>query len=156
VDDQPLSVLFLCTHNSARSQLAEGLTHLLAGDQVAVASAGSAPTAVHPNAQALLREWGLDPTAYSSKALERFAGQQFDYIITVCDRARERCPVFPGNPLHLHWSLPDPALAGDEAAQWAAFRAVGDALRARLEYVLAQPHPATGRRLSLIGAGSAA
>jgi arsenate reductase len=158
-DDRPLRVLFLCTHNSARSQLAEGLTRLLAGDRVAVASAGSAPTAVHPLALALLREWGLDPTAYSSKALERFAGTPFDYIITLCDRVREECPVFPDDPLRLHWSLPDPALAGDEAAQWAAFNAVGSALRTRLGYLLAQPHPATGRRLLLpptIGGGSAA
>jgi ArsR family transcriptional regulator, arsenate/arsenite/antimonite-responsive transcriptional repressor / arsenate reductase (thioredoxin) len=146
---RPLRVLFLCTHNSARSQLAEGILRYLAGGAVEVASAGSEPTAVHPYALALLREWGIDTTHHSAKSLDLFAGQSFDYIITVCDRIREHCPVFPNDPVRIHWSLPDPALITDEAEQRQAFRTVQRELITRIRYLLNLPHPATGRRIAV-------
>ena len=145
--DRPLRVLFLCTHNSARSQLAEGLMRRMGGDGVEVSSAGSEPTAVHPDAVALLAVWGIDPARHYSKALDEVAEQSFDYIITVCDRVRDRCPVFPGDPTQIHWSFPDPVAIADEAAREQAFRTVGRELATRIGYLLALPHPETGRRL---------
>ncbi|MGI8586324.1 MAG: metalloregulator ArsR/SmtB family transcription factor [Chloroflexia bacterium] len=145
---RPLRVLILCTHNSARSQLAEGLLRYLGGDQVAVWSAGSRPTIVHPYALQLLTELGLDPGQYRAKPMSEFADQAFDYIITVCDRVRDQCPVFPDDPLHIHWSIPDPVAESTAAAQWAAFTAVQQDLTTRIRYLLLLPHPATGRRFA--------
>jgi len=156
--DGPLRVLFLCTHNSARSQLAEGIMRYLGGEGVEVHSAGSEPTAVHPDALALLVEWGIDTTRHTSKSLDPFAGQAFDYIITVCDRVRDQCPVFPDDPVRIHWSFPDPALVADDEERRRAFCTVRRELMTRILYLLNVPHPATGRRLairSLVRAGDA-
>jgi len=156
--DRPLRVLFLCTHNSARSQLAEGMMRYLGGEGVEVHSAGSEPTAVHPDALALLAEWGIDTTRHTSTSLDPFAGQAFDYIITVCDRVRDQCPVFPDDPVRIHWSFPDPALVADDEERRRAFCTVRRELMTRILYLLNVPHPATGRRLairSLVRAGDA-
>jgi protein-tyrosine-phosphatase len=146
---RPLRVLFLCTHNSARSQLAEGILRYLGGDAVEAYSAGSEPADVHPYALALLQEWGIDTTQHRAKSLDLFAGQSFDYIITVCDRIREHCPLFPTDSVRIHWSLPDPVLITDEAEQRQAFRTVQRELITRIRYLLNLPHPATGRRIAV-------
>lgn len=126
-------VLILCTGNSARSQMAEGLLRELAGDVFEVESAGVSPTAVRPEAIAVLREIGVDISTHRSKSVDEFTGQQFDYVITVCDNAREQCPVFPAETKRLHWSFDDPAAsAGDEAARLAVFRRVRDEIEERL------------------------
>ena len=126
-------VLFLCTHNSARSQMAEGLLRHVAGDRFEVASAGTVETRVHPLAIRAMAELGVDITGQSSKTLERYLGEPFDAVITVCDRAAETCPIFPGAKEKLHWSFEDPsAVEGGEEARLAAFRKARDQIRARL------------------------
>jgi len=140
-----LRVLFLCTHNSARSQLAEGLLRAMGGDLVEAASAGSDPTDVDPDALAVLRELGIDPAPLSAKPLALYSGQPFDCIISVCDRVRDVCPVFPGDPHQVHWSFSDPAVIEDPTLRRAAFRAVAHELQTRIRYLLL-PHPATGQR----------
>lgn len=123
-------VLFLCTHNAARSQMAEGLLRALAGDRFEVASAGTVATAVRPEAVRVMAELGVDISRQESKSLERFRDQAFDWVITVCDDAAEACPTFPGPARRLHWSLPDPTrVTGSEEERLAAFRAVRDRLR---------------------------
>jgi len=127
-------VLFLCTHNSARSQMAEGLLRHLAGDRFAVYSAGTEATHVRPLAVRAMREIGIDIAGQESKTLDRYLGEPFDAVITVCDQANESCPVFPGAKERLHWSFPDPSRAtGTEEEQLAVYRAVRDAIRARIE-----------------------
>jgi arsenate reductase (thioredoxin) len=126
-------VLILCTGNSARSQMAEGLLRHIAGDRLTVESAGVEPSHVRPQAIEAMRERGIDISGQRSKSVDEFAGQEFDYVITVCDNANQRCPVFPGKTVRLHWSFEDPAAAaGDEAARLAVFRRVRDALESRL------------------------
>ena len=126
-------VLILCTGNSARSQMAEGLLRHLAGDRFDVASAGVAPTAVRPEAIAVMRELGIDISHHRSKSVDEFLGQDFDYVITVCDNANEQCPIFPSNTKRIHWSFEDPAAAaGDEQARLAVFRRVRDEIFDRL------------------------
>jgi len=105
----PARVLFLCTGNSARSQIAEALAEQLSGGAVSAASAGSHPKPLHPNAVRVMRERGIDLAGRRSKHLGEFATQRFDYVITLCDRVREVCPEFPGGPALIHWSIPDPA-----------------------------------------------
>lgn len=135
--DNPLKkrVLILCTGNSARSQMAEGLLRYLAGPAVEVHSAGTKPAGLHPLAVEALREIGLDISGQRSKSVDEFSGQRFDTVITVCDTAAEACPVFPGAPQRIHWSLPDPAAPmpnrGPEE-QLPAFRKVRDALNTLL------------------------
>jgi len=127
-------VLILCTGNSARSQMAEGLLRDLAGDRLEVASAGVSPTQVRPEAIAVMRELGIDISRHRSKSVDEFAGQQFDYVITVCDNANEQCPLFPGNTRRIHWSFDDPAEAkGDEQSRLAIFRRVRDEIREQLD-----------------------
>ena len=127
-------VLILCTGNSARSQMAEGLLREIAGDRFDVASAGVAPSAVRKEAIEAMREVGIDISAHRSKSVDEFTDQQFDYIITVCDNARESCPVFPGNAKRIHWSFDDPAaVQGDEQTRLAAFQRVRDEIRKRLD-----------------------
>src|SRR5829696_7023519 len=104
-------VLFLCTHNSARSQMAEGLLRHLAGDRFKVLSAGTEATHVRPLAVRAMDELGIDISGQESKILERYLGEPFDYVITVCDDANEACPVFPGAESRLHWSFRDPSQA---------------------------------------------
>ena len=134
----PKRVLFLCTGNSARSQMAEGLLRHLAGDKFEVASAGVAPTRVRPEAIEAMRELGLDISTHQSKSVDEFAGQAFDYVITVCDNANEQCPVFPGQTTRIHWSFDDPAAAaGDEVARLAVFRRVRDEITQQLHSFIA-------------------
>lgn len=126
-------ILFLCTHNSARSQMAEGLLRALAGDRFEVESAGTETTRVHPLAIEAMREVGVDISGHSSKTLDAFQGERFDIVITVCDRANESCPIFPGGTRRLHWSFEDPSAAtGTPEERLAAFRRIRDAIRARL------------------------
>lgn len=126
-------VLILCTGNSARSQMAEGLLRALAGERMEVWSAGSRPSTVNPLAIAAMRERGIDISQYRSKHLDEFLAQPFDVVLTVCDNAAASCPVFPGPAQRIHWSFPDPAAAaGDEAERLAVFRQVRDAIEARL------------------------
>lgn len=127
-------VLFLCTHNSARSQMAEGLLRHLAGDRVEVHSAGTQATHVRPLAIKAMADIGIDLSAHESKTLDRYLGEPFDAVITVCDDANEACPVFAGARERLHWSFPDPSKAtGSEAEQLAAYVRVRDAIRERIE-----------------------
>lgn len=125
-----LRVLVLCTGNSARSQMAEGLLRHDAGAGFNVESAGTKPSSVRPEAIAVMRELGIDISGHRSKSVEEFEGQHFDYVITVCDSARESCPVFFGSANKLHHSFEDPAaLSGSEAQRLDAFRRVRDQLR---------------------------
>jgi protein-tyrosine-phosphatase len=128
-------VLFLCTGNSARSQLAEALLGQMAGGAVDAASAGSRPKPLHPEAVRVMREHGIDISGCRSKHLEEFSGQRFGYVITLCDRVREVCPEFPGHPRLIHWSIADPA---GEADPRAAFRRVAAELRTRIGFLLAR------------------
>lgn len=132
------SVLILCTGNSCRSQMAEALWNDLAGGAWQAVSAGSRPAGyVHPLAIRVLWELGLDLSQSRSKHLEEFRDQPFDLVVTVCDNARESCPVFPGAPQTLHWPFPDPAEAdGTEEEKLAVFRSVRDAIRERIQAFL--------------------
>ncbi len=134
--DRPSRVLFLCTANSARSQMAEGITRCLGGECIDVFSAGSQPSAIHPEAVRVLAELGIDASAYRSKHLDEFCPQRFDYIITVCDRVREACPVFPGDPERIHWSFSDPALIEDEGQRREAFDRTARELGTRIRHLL--------------------
>jgi arsenate reductase len=131
-------VLILCTGNSARSQMAEGLLRHDAGDRFDVESAGTLPGQVRPEAIVVMRELGIDITGQRSKNVSEFDGQQFDLVITVCDHARETCPVFFGSTRRLHHDFEDPAAVQDDAAnRLAAFRRVRDQLRRYLRQVVA-------------------
>ncbi|HUG56447.1 MAG TPA: arsenate reductase ArsC [Candidatus Limnocylindrales bacterium] len=127
-------VLFLCTHNSARSQMAEALLRTLGGERFEAHSAGTEATAVRPLAVRAMAELGIDISGQRSKTLDPYVEQRFDAVITVCDDANEACPVFPNARRRLHWSLPDPSKAtGSDEEQLAVFRAVRDDLRRRIE-----------------------
>lgn len=127
-------VLILCTGNSARSQMAEGLLRHDAGDRFEVESAGVAPSLVRPEAIRVMNEIGIDISGHRSKSVDEFAGQNFDYVITVCDNAKESCPVFPAKTKRIHWSFDDPAEAtGDEIEKLAVFRRVRDEIKRELE-----------------------
>lgn len=128
-----LRVLILCTGNSARSQMAEGLLRHDTSDRFEIASAGTNPKPVRSEAVAVMREIGIDISAQRSKHVNDFAGQSFDYVLTVCDHARETCPVFPATTRMIHRDFPDPAaLDAPEAERLALFRLVRDDLRAFL------------------------
>lgn len=127
-------VLFLCTHNSARSQMAEGLLRGLAGDRFEAYSAGTEQTRVRPLAIEAMREVGVDISGQESKTLERYLEESFDYVVTVCDLANEACPFFPNASERLHWSFPDPSKAeGTEEEQLAFYGKVRDEIQARIE-----------------------
>jgi arsenate reductase (thioredoxin) len=127
-------VLFLCTHNSARSQMAEGLLRHLAGNRFEVMSAGTEATRVRPLAVKAMDELEIDISVQESKTLERYLGQPFDYVITVCDEANEACPVFPGARRRLHWSFEDPAQAtGSEEERFRVFQSVRNKIKERIE-----------------------
>jgi arsenate reductase len=127
-------VLFLCTHNSARSQMAEGLLRHLAGNHFEVMSAGTEATHVRPLAIRAMDELGIDISGQESKTLDRYLGDTFDYVITVCDDANEACPVFPGAKRRLHWSFEDPAQArGSEEERLRVFQSVRDEIKERIE-----------------------
>jgi protein-tyrosine-phosphatase/DNA-binding transcriptional ArsR family regulator len=134
---RPWRILFLCTHNSARSQLAEAVMRQQGGPAVEAFSAGSRPSRVHPLAIRVAAERHLNLNRQRSKHMDEFAGQQFDLVITVCDQVREVCPTFPGNPQVAHWSIADPAAAGPtEAAQQAAFLETADNLEKRIGHLI--------------------
>ena len=124
-------VLFLCTGNSARSQMAEALLGQLGGDAIEAASAGSHPKPLHPNAVRAMREHGIDISGRRAKHVDTFAGQRFGYVISLCDRVREVCPEFPGHPQMIHWSIADPSGDG-----YPAFRRVAAELRTRIGFLL--------------------
>jgi arsenate reductase (thioredoxin) len=127
-------VLFLCTHNSARSQMAEGLLRHLAGDRFEAISAGTEATHVRPLAVRAMEEIGVDISGQFSKTLERYLQEPFDHVITVCDDANEACPFFPGATNTLHWSFEDPSKAqGSEEKRLAVFRSVRDRIRDRVQ-----------------------
>ena len=127
-------VLFLCTHNSARSQMAEGLLRQLAGDRVEVHSAGTEATHVRPLAIRAMDEVGVNISEQESKTLDRYLHEPFDYVITVCDEANEACPFFPGAQSRLHWSFEDPSKAeGSEEERLVVFRRVRDGIRDRVQ-----------------------
>ena len=127
-------VLFLCTHNSARSQMAEALLRALGGDRFEAHSAGTEATGVRPLAIRAMRELDIDISKQISKTLDPYVDQRFDYVITVCDDANESCPIFPNTLHRLHWSLPDPSKAtGSQTEQLAVYRNVRDDLRARIQ-----------------------
>ena len=136
-----LRVLFLCTGNSARSQIAEGLFRKLSRGRADVFSAGTAPeTEVHPLAVDVLRmRFQVDTDDLFPKHLNRYLGDTFDYVITVCDRTAETCPTFPGDPERIHWSFEDPAIAEDEEARRRAFELVANGLSARMRIWMALP-----------------
>ncbi|MEJ7748369.1 MAG: arsenate reductase ArsC [Candidatus Limnocylindrales bacterium] len=123
VAGMPIRVLFVCTHNSARSQIAEALLASARGADFEASSAGTEATEVHPYAVRILGELGIEWSQARSKRLDEFQGREFDFVITVCDRARQSCPVFPGPATKLHWGLDDPSeVEGDDSAKLAAFR----------------------------------
>jgi len=126
-------VLILCTGNSARSQMAEGLMRKMGGNNFEVASAGISPTQVRSEAVEVMKEIGIDISQHLSKDVDRFVADNFDYVITVCDNANERCPVFPGHAKRIHWSFADPAqVEGDEATKLSAFRTIRDQIKQRI------------------------
>ena len=125
---EKISVLILCTGNSARSQMAEGLLRHDGGERFEVHSAGTIASFVRPQAIEAMREIGVDISGHRSKSVDEFRGQEFDFVITVCDHANESCPVFPGKTKRIHWSFDDPAESGDIEL----FRRVRDEIRERL------------------------
>lgn len=129
-------ILIVCTHNSARSQMAEGLLRDLSKGRIAVFSAGSHPTRVHPEAIRVMESIGVDIRAQSVHHLSEYEGQPFDYVITVCDKAREICPTFPGEGHQLHWGYPDPLAIVDAEQRRTAFAQIAKRLRIRIEHFL--------------------
>lgn len=144
----PARVLFLCTHNSARSQMAEGILRVQGAPRpLTVASAGNHPATLHPGAIAAAAGLGVDIRGQQSKHLDLFRGESFDYVITVCDQVREECPVFGGDATLLHWSIPDPAaVEGDEPTRAAVFAATAHNLAQRIEHFLARMDDEAARR----------
>jgi len=131
-------VIFICTHNSARSQMAEGLLRHLAGERYEVFSAGMQSTRVNPLAIKAMAEKGIDISNHTSDHIDKFMGVEFDYVITVCDNAKESCPYFPTNKTQVHWSFEDPAAAaGTEEGRLAKFREIRDQIENRLAVLLA-------------------
>jgi arsenate reductase len=127
------SVLILCTHNSARSQMAEGLLRHMAGERFEVFSAGTEQTRVHPLAIEAMRRAGIDISSHSSKTLHRFLERKLDVVITVCDNANESCPAFPGETTRIHWSFDDPSAAqGSQEERLAEFMRIRDRISERL------------------------
>ena len=130
-------VLFICTHNSARSQMAEGFLNHLRGESFQASSAGTEPTTVHPLAIQVMAEQGIDISGQHAKAIDALLRARFDYVITVCDDANEACPVFPNTRHRLHWGLPDPSRdEGTREERLVTFRSVRDAIRARVDEFL--------------------
>jgi len=132
----PHRVLFVCTHNSARSQMAEGLLRHLGQDKISVSSAGSQPTRIHPDAIHTMDQLGIDIREQQPRPLADFAEHPFDTVITVCDRAREICPTFPGHGTQLHWGFRDPVVIQEEQERRLAFQYIAGRLRTRIEYFL--------------------
>lgn len=157
MEDETQRVLFVCTHNSARSQMAEGMLRAWGSGRFEAFSAGTAATSVRPEAIAVMDEIGIDISGHRSKTLEPYLGEPFSWLITVCDDAKEACPTIPGVAQQAHWSIEDPsAVEGDPETRLEAFRVARDALRDRVQiFILAAgrtdlPQPTTQR----IGGGS--
>jgi arsenate reductase len=130
-------VLFVCTHNSARSQMAEAFLRQWGADRYEAHSAGTEPSAVRPEVISVMGELGIDVSAQQSKGIERYLDQRFDWVVTVCDRARESCPVFPGAERTSHWGFDDPAEAGGDAeARLGVYRRVRDEIGERIRSFL--------------------
>ena len=139
-------VLFPCTHNSARSQMAEGWLRHLYPDRYEAHSAGTQATQVRLLAIRAMAEAGVDISGQSSKTLDRYLDQPWDFVITVCNQVNDACPLFPGGQRRLHWFCPDPSRAtGDEEQQLGAYRQVRDALRARIEEFFGSDSSAIGK-----------
>ena len=137
--------LVLCTGNSARSQMGEGLFRAEGGERFEVFSAGTKPGYVRPEAIAVMKELGIDISNHRSKSVDEFDGQAFDYVVTVCDNARDNCPVFPAGTERIHWSFEDPAaVEGSETERLSAFRRIRDQIHARVKAFL-QDRAATAR-----------
>lgn len=138
-DDERQRVIFVCTHNSARSQMAEGMLRAWAGDRFEVFSAGTEATRVRPEAIEVMREIGIDISGQTSKTLDPYLGAEFSWLITVCDQANESCPTIPGVEQRAHWSIDDPSgITGDDEVRLRAFRDARDRLRDRVHmFVLA-------------------
>ena len=135
-------VLVLCTGNSARSQMAEGLLRHEGSDGFEVYSAGTKPSRVRPEAIAAMQEIGIDISGHRSKSVDEFVGRDLDLVITVCDHARETCPVFPGSVKQLHWPFEDPAaVEGSDEVRLAAFRKIRDQIHGRIKEFLAAQNP---------------
>ena len=142
-------VLFLCTGNSARSQIAEALLDERSDHTVEARSAGSHPKVLHPNAVRVLDERGIDISGHTTKHLRRFARSHFDHVITLCDKVREICPEFPGQPRLAHWSMPDPSLDGDsDEATFPAFERTADEIEVRIGLLLSQLTNATHEEIT--------
>lgn len=128
------SILVLCTGNSARSQMGEGLFRHDLGDRFDVHSAGTKPSFVRPEAIAVMAELGIDISGHRSKSVDEFRNHEFQYVFTVCDNAKESCPLLPGSAERIHWSFEDPAaVEGSEEMRTAAFRRIRDQIRDRVE-----------------------
>ncbi len=137
MDSDPARVIFVCTHNSARSQMAEGMLRAWGGDRFDAFSAGTEATRVRPEAIRVMAEIGIDISGHESKTLEPFLGEAFSWLITVCDQAKEACPTIPGVAQQAHWSIDDPSgVDGDEDARLEAFRTARDVLRDRIHIFL--------------------
>jgi protein-tyrosine-phosphatase len=140
----PIRVLFLCTHNSARSQMAEGLLCQYSGGRVAVFSAGTDPRPVRPEAVEVMQRMGIDISQQQSKHLDTLQSEPFDYVVTVCDQVYEVCPDYPGNPVRMHWGLPDPSgVDAADADRKRAFQQVAHLLveHVRTLLLLIEQHP---------------
>ena len=135
--EEPARVLFVCTHNSARSQMAEGMVRAWGGDRFEALSAGTKASAVRSEAIAVMREIGIDISAHTSKTILPFLGEEFAWVITVCDQAKESCPVIPGAAQQTHWSIDDPSeVEGSDEVRLDAFRTARDTLRDRVHMFL--------------------
>ena len=135
--NQKQRVIFICTHNSARSQMAEGLLRHLAGERYEVFSAGTQATRVNPLAIKAMAEKGIDISQHTSDHIDNYMGMEFDYVVTVCDNANESCPYFPTNKMKWHWSFEDPSAAtGTEDERLAKFRAIREQIEKRLQVLL--------------------
>ena len=140
-------MLFLCTGNSARSQIAEALAEHLSAGAVRASSAGSHPKPLHPNAVRVMRERGIDLAGHRSKHLGEFTRRRFDYVISLCDRVREVCPEFPGNPQAIHWSIRDPAREpGTDEETLPAFERTAAELETRIGFLLEAIGSTTGTK----------
>lgn len=134
---QKKRVIFICTHNSARSQMAEGLLRHLAGDRYEAFSAGTQATRVNPLAIAAMAEKGIDISQHTSDHIDKYMKMEFDYVITVCDNANESCPYFPTNKTKWHWSFEDPSAAtGSEEERLTKFREIREQIEKRLQILL--------------------
>lgn len=135
---QPPRVLFLCTGNSARSQMAEALLRQMSAGAIAARSAGSHPKALHPNAVRVMAARGIDISQHTAKPLTRFARSRFDHVITLCDKVREVCPEFPGPPAAAHWSIADPAAGAVDEVTYPAFERTARELEDRITFLIAR------------------